>query len=113
MIIESKKLRFRKTRTEDLDYVIDTEQDLENKKYIIPWSRKKHLEAISNRDKLHLIVETNDLKTVGFIIIAGIENENNSIELIRLIISEKNQGYGKESMNLVLESIALHKSYSG
>lgn len=38
---------------------------------------------------------------VGYIIIAGLENTNLSLEFVRITIGEKGRGYGKESFRLI------------
>lgn len=102
MSIESELLTLRKTELSDLDFICRLESEGENSKYIIPWSKEKHEKSLENTDILHLIVEdVNGNRPVGYIIIAGLENTNLSIELVRITIGDKGNGYGKESIRLI------------
>jgi len=99
LFLKSDILSLRKTELRDLDFVCSLESNEENAKFIIPWSKEKHEKAIENTDLLHLIVEDNH--PVGYIIIAGLENPNLSLELVRITIGKKGKGYGKESFRLI------------
>ncbi|MDM5233199.1 GNAT family N-acetyltransferase [Lysinibacillus pakistanensis] len=102
MFLKSDILSLRKTELRDLGFVCSLESNEENAKFIIPWSKEKHEKAIENTDILHLIVEDSQWNhPVGYIIIAGLENPNLSLELVRITIGEKGKGYGKESFRLI------------
>lgn len=82
---ESPGIRLRQTTLCDIDFVIRVESKEENIKFIIPWQRGKHESAISNEDIAHIIIEdkvTNN--PLGFMIIAGLQNPNKSIEFMRI-----------------------------
>lgn len=94
----------RHTEINDIDFVLDAEQEDENAQYVGQWTRDQHLESLSNKDILHVIVEDiNSQKPVGYLILAGITNVNHNIEFRRIVISEKNKGYGKETLKLIKE----------
>jgi len=102
LFIESNTITLRNTEFRDLDFVCSLESDEENLKFIIPWSKEKHEEAIENTDILHLIVEDGKWNhPVGYLIISGLENTHLSIELVRITIKDKRMGYGKESFRLI------------
>jgi len=101
LFLKSDILSLRKTELSDLDFVCGLESNEENAKFIIPWSKEKHGKAIGNTDILHLIVEDKWHYPVGYIIIAGLENPNLSLEFVRITIGEKGKGYGKESFRLI------------
>ncbi|WP_313800320.1 GNAT family protein [Cytobacillus sp.] len=104
MKVQSGIISLRNTEIKDLDFICSLESDDENAKFIIPWSKEKHKKAIENIDILHLIIEDrNGNYPVGYIIIAGLENPNLSIELVRITIRDKGKGYGKESFRLIKE----------
>lgn len=92
-------LRLRETEVADLDYVLKAEQDQQNRQYIMPWSREQHLQAMTSSDLAHLIVwgETR----MGYVILAGLLNPNQSIEFLRIVITEKQRGYGKATVEMV------------
>lgn len=91
--------RVRNTEELDLDYVLRAESNDENRQYIISWPHEKHLQAVRDPDITHLIVqnETN----VGYVILAGLLDANQSIELRRIVITEKGRGYGKATVEII------------
>lgn len=102
MFKESEILTIRKTKLSDIDFICDLESEEENAKFIIPWSKKMHEKSLQNTDILHLIVQDRNTKhPVGYIILAGLENKNLSLELVRITIGDKGKGYGKESFRLL------------
>jgi RimJ/RimL family protein N-acetyltransferase len=100
-------LVFRETLDTDLDYVLAAEQHADNQPFIIPWSREKHQAAIADPDVAHLIVQTvgQTPVKVGFIILAGLRDPNDSIEFRRIVITEKGQGYGKATIEQVKQVV--------
>jgi RimJ/RimL family protein N-acetyltransferase len=98
----------RRTELEDLDYVLSTEQDPENKRFVFQWSREQHEEAIASDDALHLIVEDAERRKLGYVIIRGLQNPHNCIEIFRINLSVRNQGYGKKVLKLVLDDLFNH-----
>lgn len=94
-----KTLQLRKTEEADLDYVLHAEHSDENRSFLIPWSREQHVQSLANPDIQHLIVQTET--RVGYAILAGFRSPNQSIELRRLVITEKARGYGKATVELI------------
>ncbi len=109
-IISSNEICIRRTKIEDLDYVLATEQHPDSRDFIFTWSREKHLESVRNQDQLHLIIENAEGSNIGYIILSGLTNANNCIELIRINMSTKENGYGKKSIRLIQEYLfsSLH-----
>ncbi len=102
VIIQSELITLRITQDIDLDFVINAENKLENAQYIGNWSNKQHSDSLSNPDILHLIVENHTAnKPIGYIIMAGLNNPNHSIEFKRFVICEKGKGFGKETLKLI------------
>jgi len=52
-------------------------------------------------------------KQIGYAILAGINNENRSIELKRIVVTDKGKGFGKEFLELikklVFEQLNAHR----
>jgi len=96
IIIESREMQLRLTTSADLEYVIETERHLENREYVFAWALERHLEAINNEDELHLIIQNHEKKRIGYMILRGCSNPNDSIELTRINISDKGHGYGNK-----------------
>jgi len=87
------------TEDKDLDYVLALEHSEENRLFVIPWSREQHRQALADPDVAHLIAHTST--RVGYVILAGLLDPNQSIELRRIVISKKGRGYGRATVELV------------
>lgn len=98
---ESNKIKLRETEDSDLDFVIKLERKPENSKNVFQWSKDEHREIINGNDTLHLIIEDQQNNKVGYAIIAGLKSKNKSLELRRVVIGEKNRGYGTEFLSLI------------
>lgn len=102
ILIESDILRFRNSTKADLNYIKAAESHEANKAYVFQWSKEKHLNAIKNEDILHIIVEEIETgESVGYIIMAGMLSDFNSLEFMRFVITKKGKGYGRKAVNLM------------
>jgi len=104
-IVTSDLINIRITKPDDLDYVIKTEQNEENVIFITPWTQEQHRESINGNDSLHLIIEGSFSAPIGYMIINGINNKNRSVELMRIVVSNKGKGYGKVAIRLIQKYI--------
>ncbi len=114
IVAQSDMLRLRRTNEVDLDFVLKAENDAENRRYILIWTHEQHIQAFSNPNVAHLMIETAaEGRAVGYAILNGLENPNQSTELQRITVVEKGQGYGKEAIRLieqwVFEELATHR----
>ncbi len=95
------RVRLRPTMRSDLDFVLSLEQDDANLAFITPWERTQHEAAIRFPDFRHFIVEGGPgLEAVGFLILAGCRSRHLSLELKRMVIQGKRQGYGRAALHL-------------
>jgi RimJ/RimL family protein N-acetyltransferase len=95
-------IRLLRTRKDDLDFVLSAEQSAENRSFISVWTREQHLDALTCKNLSHLIIENiTEGSRVGYVILAGLADANQSIELRRIVVTEKGKGYGKEALRLV------------
>ncbi len=113
-VVKSNLLRLHRTTPEDLDFVLHAEQHEENHPFVIAWPRAQHQEALANADLAHLICEkVENVKAVGYIILAGLQNANQSVEFRRLVITDKSRGFGREAVKLVkklvFETLNAHR----
>jgi hypothetical protein len=96
------KVHLRPTRKDDLDYVLDAEHSVENHSFILPWSREQHVVAVTSEDLSHLIIESvSEESRVGYAILAGLKDANQSVELRRIVVTNKNRGYGSDALRLI------------
>ncbi|HZS10315.1 MAG TPA: GNAT family protein [Blastocatellia bacterium] len=92
-------ITLRKTEESDLDYVLTAEHSPENSAFVIRWPEERHRQALTDPDISHLIVQAET--RVGYIILAGLRDRNDSIEFRRIVITEKGKGYGRQAVGLV------------
>ena len=110
VIIEGRKLRFRRTVEADLDYVLAAESDGDNAPYVAQWSRQQHQEILDRENLLHIILEeTIGGARVGYVIMAGHPDENGNLEFRRLVITDKGKGWGREALELAKEFAFDHQ----
>ena len=95
------RVRLRPTMQSDLDFVLSLEQDPENLPFITPWERTQHEAAIRFPDFRHFIVEGGSgLDAVGFVILIGCRSPHQSLELKRMVIRSKGEGYGRAALRV-------------
>jgi len=106
--------RLRRTDETDLDFVVGAESHLDNRSFILPWTRERHRAALSDPDIEHCIVEENaGRRPVGIVILMDLRSPHQSIEFRRLVITEKGKGYGRAALRLVkdlaFEELGAHR----
>lgn len=114
IICKSDIITLRKTGEDDLQFVISAEREQDNAQYVGQWTREQHMKALENEDILHLIVEdSNTAKYVGYVIMAGLQNTNNNVEFRRIVICNKGNGMGRETLRLIkkvaFEELGAHR----
>lgn len=96
------RINLRKTRENDLDFVLRVENDRENRPYILQWSREQHQETLTDPDIFHGIIEAiADGRLLGYFILEGLQSPHRCLLLRRLAIAEKGKGYGRETLKSV------------
>lgn len=105
-IIQFGRLAFRATTEGDLDYVLKMERAAENAAFIRQWSLEQHQSAIVDENMAHLIVQrTSDDKPIGYIILVDLKNADQSIGFKRIVIEKKDEGFGRESLQLIKKTV--------
>lgn len=95
-------IKLRRTEQDDLDFVLSAEHSAEHQAFVSMWTRDQHLAALASDDIAHLIIErVADSNPVGYILLAGLANVHQSIEFRRIVVTDKNKGYGKEALRLI------------
>ncbi|WP_019639237.1 GNAT family N-acetyltransferase [Paenibacillus fonticola] len=105
IFLRSERLTYRQTTVSDLEQIVAVENDAENIAYIIPWSKEQHAAVLSDSDKKHIVIEDEHMSWVGYVILAGLDSPHHSVELVRIVISKKNKGYGREAIKAMLKYI--------
>lgn len=101
MVIQSARLNLRKTEIDDLAFVLDTENDTENRSYIGQWTFEQHRESLTNEDIIHLIIENKQGEKIGYTILSGLLDPNKALCVKRITNKIKGHGYGKEAMKII------------
>jgi RimJ/RimL family protein N-acetyltransferase len=102
MIAENNLIGIRKTREDDIPFVLSRERHPDNAPFVGQWEEQQHRAALQDPDCGHWIVEdraTN--QPAGYMILRGLQNPHGSIEFMRIVISEKRKGLGRETLRLV------------
>lgn len=95
------RVRLRPTLQSDIGFVLSLERDPDNLPYITPWDRIQHEAAIRFPDFRHFVIETGpDLQAGGFLILIGCRNPHQSIELKRMVVKDKHQGFGRAALRV-------------
>ena len=112
MILENNKIKLELTRLDNIAKIIQVES--ENSDFIGQYDFDRHRAVIDSEDEVHFsIFDKTNNTLIGHVILAGLQNENGSIELRRIVISKKGKGFGKESINLIkkycFENLKAHR----
>lgn len=100
-IFQHKRIVIRPALEGDVEFILKAESDPENAEGILPWSREQHLLAIADPDIEYWMIEADSASRVaGFMIFRGLGNQDKSIELKRILITEKGCGFGREALQL-------------
>ena len=105
-LIASEVLAIRATAEADLNFVVELENAADNRQFIGHWQYEDHLRALSDPDIRHLILENQPAgqpvgQLVGYVIITGLNDIDQSINLKRIAIAQKGHGYGHEAIQLL------------
>lgn len=93
------RVKLRSSTEADLDFILLTEQHPDNARFVVGWPRSRHQAALEHSDERHLILESPvDPQPVGYLILAGLSNPHHNLELCRLVVAEKGQGYGRSAL---------------
>ena len=108
--MEGRKIKCKPTLLKNLNKIIQMEKDVTTIDFIIPYSLKQHAYSIQDKNQLHISVYNEVAVLIGFVLLSGIEDKNNAIELRRIIVSEKGKGYGTKILEVIIEmSFVIYK----
>jgi RimJ/RimL family protein N-acetyltransferase len=102
--IENSNIALRAATSDEVDYIFDLEARPENSRFVMPYTKERHLQAIDSPDEELLIIsDKTSGASLGFVILAGLTNPDLSLEFRRMVIDEKGRGLGRQTVNLVKE----------
>jgi len=108
IILENGKGSLRIATEEDLDFITTTEHLEENRLFISIWTKEQHKKSLQDTNMLYLIVESEEKESIGYVMLCGLENEHKNIELMRVVITRKNKGYGRAVLRAIKEYVFTH-----
>lgn len=95
------------TTEADLDFVLACEGDPDTSPYIRGSSRAEHLELIDAADAEHLLI-VEDGKPAGFALLAGLTGVDDTIEIRRIVVTQRGQGLGRRALALIVHRCFKH-----
>ncbi len=102
-IMSNMTIVLRQAEQKDLDFILKSEENAENNKFIMPWHRDQHLIGM-NDDKVKYFIVYHGNRKVGFVILAY-DPDDISMEFKRLVITEKGQGFGRRTLSEIINYI--------
>lgn len=66
--------------------------------FIFPNTKEEHFKLIGDPNIEHLLLKDKSNNLIGFVILAGVLNQNKSIEFRRIVIDKKGKGYGRRAI---------------
>jgi diamine N-acetyltransferase len=87
---------------EDLAFIAAAELAEENAPYVTAWPESRHREALGEAGTIYFVLRSPpDARRVGFAILRGADSPHRSIELLRLVVTEKGRGHGRTALRLI------------
>ena len=113
-VLTGHRLRLHATTDSEIDFVIELERHPENVDFVEQWSPDDHRSCIRSAECTHWIIE--ELQggdPIGFVVLEGHGDPNESLLLRRVVIGRKGRGFGKETVALLarycFEVLAFHR----
>lgn len=101
-IFENERVGLKLTTADEIDVIYRIERKSANYRYVSAYEKPRHLEVITSENEEHLTIwnkETHSL--LGFVILGGLNNQHLSLELRRIIVDQRNQGFGRSVLRLI------------
>ena len=102
-LFDTKRLAVRLAVKNDLDFIMKLEQSDENNAFVFQGTLEEHLDEIKDDNTFLMIIEDKVSHTSKGFILSGIDRKSDVFELRRIIISDKNHGYGKEIITALMK----------
>jgi diamine N-acetyltransferase len=106
-------VRLRRTTERDLDAILAFERAPAQAQLIFAAGRAGRHLSLVDPDLLHAVVESGAGQPVGFVLLAGLTNAHQSVELRRIVIGDVGKGYGRRALRMVkrlaFEEFAAHR----
>ena len=101
IIITGKTLRIRHACIADAAFIAATELDPDNARWVNHWPLAFRIQQFGSGDVLQTIIELHDGTPIGFVIFRELRTKTQQVELKRIALMAKGNGYGKEALSLI------------
>ena len=113
-IPEAELFLFFEATEQDVKWCLMQEDLPENRAFLSTYNLEKFLEAVHHPDlRLYLLKEKNTGNQMGFVLLAGLESPNLSLEIRKILIIEKGKGYGRTVLQSLkkfcFETLCFHR----
>jgi len=95
-------VELRSTAPDDLEFVMAAEADPEASPFVTVDSREAHEATLADPNQEHLIV-SDGARSLGHIVLRGLEDRHRVIEIRRIVIAEKGRGVGPVALRLAVD----------
>lgn len=102
-LFDTKRLAVRLAVKNDLDFIMKLEQSDENNAFVFQGTLEEHLDEIKDDNTFLMIIQDKASHSLKGFILSGIDRKSDVFELRRIVISDKNQGYGQEVISALME----------
>ena len=92
-------IQIKPSNPNNLPAIMAMERSESNRRFVGQSTQTEHLQTIKNKNTQHLSIFDKDDKLIGFIILINTQNRN--VELKRIVIDDKQKGYGLASLEWV------------
>lgn len=98
-------MRIRSTIEKDIPDVKSMESAPESCPWVYQWTEEQHRSSFQDPDTGHWILENDAGETMGYCIMKGLQNPFGVVELMRIVIAPKGQGFGREAMEVIIRKV--------
>lgn len=101
--LETDRLLIQEAEERDIAFIMEMEEDRDNRDFIWQGTLEEHMEEIRNPNYLLLkLIEKETSERIGFFLL-HYDNKSKSMEVRRLAIKKKRHGFGRESLTKIID----------
>ncbi|WP_162300121.1 GNAT family N-acetyltransferase [Kineobactrum sediminis] len=100
-MLDARGIHLRPTRPEDIAFVREVESAPENCSMVEQWPADKHLDALYQPHRKHLIIEDEAGKPAGYAILEGLQGPEQTAFLRRIVVAHKHHGIGDRALQAI------------
>ena len=80
--------------------MLAAERQPDNARYVFQWSQQRHQQAMDSPNEVHWSIEVAH-RWVGYILLGDLHSTAKSLNLRRIVVTEKGHGYGRQALRYV------------